>query len=128
MTKQECLWKEYIQERENTAGLVLADYLEENDIDLPLAKGLRFCIKHNKFPRQLRNEYYNYAFYNDPKFYYYWDLSSSNVCKNKTTNSILPRIFSNNSIEYARYKSIKNAMRAVGNVIITFKKLTQDII
>jgi hypothetical protein len=126
MTKQQHLWKEYISERDNTAGLVLADYLEENDIDLPLAKGLRFCIKHNKFPRIEQSEFFLSQVSNYAIVYYYWDRSKSTVCKNKKIDSILPEMF--HFVELRRYKNIKNAFRSVGQYIIAFHKLTKDII
>jgi len=76
MTKQQFLWKVYLKNREESAGLALADYLEENKIDLPLAIGLKFCIKYRKFPEELKEEYRLSIFYD--YYHYIWYTSDTN--------------------------------------------------
>jgi hypothetical protein len=83
-----------------------ADYLEEIDGDKALIIGLKFCIKHHKFPRHWKGSSHPYEWY----------------FGNFKTKYFLPKYF-NGNVPYW-FSSAQIAIKAVGRLII---KINQDL-
>jgi hypothetical protein len=92
-----------------TAMSAYADYLEEIDGDKAIVVGLRFCIKHQKFPVPIRYQYH----------YRGWKIQW--IFGNYKRKSWLPIYF--RDIPYY-YKSNHEAIKAVGKAII---RINQDL-